>query len=112
MRMSLPRSLAIAAALAVALAVASPAAAQDGAIATGGQAIGALFESLGLRKPPPAAPDFVRQSRPEKMDYAPLAPTPEKDGKQRAAQMQAAGSALDRAAAEARRRAARVKVPN
>lgn len=108
MRMSLPRSLAIAAAL----AVASPAVAQDGAIATGGQAVGALFESLGLRKPPPPAPDFVRQSRPEKMDYAPLTPTPEKDGKQRAAQMQAAGAALDRAAAEARRRAARVKVPN
>lgn len=98
--------------IAAALAFAGAASAQERASATGGQAVGSLFEALGLRKPTPPAPDFVRQSRPAKMDYAPLTPTPEKDGKQRAAQMQAAGSALDRAAAEARRRAARVKVPN
>jgi hypothetical protein len=106
--MSLPRLLAVAAML----TVASPASAQEGALSSAGQAIGGVFDSLGLRKPPPPAPDFVRQSRPEKMDYVPFAPTPEKDGKKRAAEMQAAGATLDRAAVTARRRAARVNAPD
>lgn len=97
--------------LAAALALAGAAAAQE-APATGGQAIGGLFDALGFRKPPPPARDFVRESRPESMDYEPLAPTPPPSKKKTAAEMQAAGAALDRAIAENRRKAARVKTPN
>ena len=97
--------------LAAALTLAGAAAAQE-APATGGQAIGGLFDALGFRKPPPPAPDFVRESRPDTMDYKPLAPTPPRSEKKSAAEMQAAGAALDRAIAENRRKAARVKVPN
>lgn len=86
--------------------------AQEASISTGGQAIGGLVEALGLRKPTPAAPDFVRDSRPEQLNYVPLAPTPEKPKKKDAEALQAAGAALDRALAENRRRAARVKTPN
>jgi len=96
----------------IAAALAAPAAAQEAAPSTGGRAIGSLFDALGLRKPVPAAPDFVRDSRPERMDYVPLAPAPEKTGKKDAAKLQAAGAALDRAAAENKRRAARVKTPD
>lgn len=95
-----------------AFALATPAAAQEGAPSTGGQAIGAVFDGLGLRKPVPAAPDFVRESRPGQLDYVPLSPTPEPTAKKSAAELQAAGATLDKAAAENRRRAARVKIPN
>jgi hypothetical protein len=88
------------------------AAAQQGPPSTGGAAIGALFDALGVRKPSPPAEDFVRDSRPAQLDYLPLAPTPEKTAPKTAAQLQAAGAALDRAGAEARRRAARVKIPD
>ncbi len=98
--------------IAAVLAVANAAAAQEAGISTGGQAIGGLFDALGLRRPTSPAPDFVRESRPQKMDYVPLAPTPEKNGKQRATELQATSAALDRAAAQARRRAARVKTPD
>jgi hypothetical protein len=77
-----------------------------------GQAIGGIVEGLGLRKPPPPAPDFVRESRPAQLDYAPLAPKPDSDPKKRAQALGATGAALDRAAAENRRRAARVKSPD
>jgi hypothetical protein len=97
--------------IAAALALAASAAAQE-APSTGGQAIGGLFDAFGLRKPVPAAPDFVRESRPERLDYVPLAPAPQSDHKKSAAELQAAGAALDRTAAENRRRAARVKIPN
>jgi hypothetical protein len=97
--------------IAAALALAAPAAAQE-APTTGGRTIGGLLDAIGLRKPVPAPPDFVRESRPERMDYVPLSPTPEKTAKQRAAELQAAGAALDKAAAENKRRAARVKTPN
>lgn len=98
-------------ALAGALLAAGAARAQD-APSSGGQAIGGLFEALGLRKPIPPAPDFVRESRPERLDYKPLAPTPKPTAKKDAANLQAAGASLDRAAAQAKSRAARVKVPN
>jgi hypothetical protein len=97
---------------AAALVVANAAAAQEAGISSGGQAIGRLFEGLGLRRPPPPAPDFVRESRTKNMDYVPLTPTPEKNDKQRAAELRAAGAALERAAAQARQRAARVKAPD
>jgi hypothetical protein len=79
---------------------------------TGGRAIGAIFDGLGLRKPPGPAPDFVTNSRPETLDYAPLAPAPEKAKKRSPSEMQAVGDELDRAIAQNRRRAARVKIPN
>lgn len=100
----------------LALAAASQAAAQD-APSTAGGAIGNVFESLGLRKPPPTPPDFVRDSRPppEQLNYEPLKPKPEtsaSDSKKSVQSLSTAGSDLERAAAEARRRASRVKVPN
>ncbi len=79
---------------------------------TGGRAIGALFDALGVRKTPPPAPDFVRDSRSEQLHYIPIGPTPEKAAKRPATEMQAVGAALDRAAAENRRKAARVRTPN
>ncbi len=99
-------------ALVAAIALASAAAAQESAIPTGGQAIGGLFEALGVRKSPPPPPDFVRESRPARMDYAPLAPKAENDRKKRAADMRAASADLDRAIAENKRKAARVKTPD
>lgn len=98
-------------ALALAALAAFPAAAQE-APTTGGRAIGGLLDAVGLRKPVPSAPDFVRESRPERMEYVPLSPTPEKTAPRDAAELQAAGAALDKAAAENKRRAARVKTPN
>ncbi|MEK4033265.1 hypothetical protein WOC76_17860 [Methylocystis sp. IM3] len=92
------------------LTLAGAAQAQEAAPATGGQLIGGIVEALGIRKPPPAAPDFVRESRPEQMDYLPMTPRPEK--RKTAAELQAAGAELERAAAENRRRGARVKVPD
>ncbi len=94
----------------VLFALASHAAAQEGPPTTGGELIGGMFDALGIRKPRPAAPDFVRESRPEQTSYLPIAPKPEK--RKTAAELEAAGAELDRAAAENRRRAARVKVPN
>lgn len=88
-----------------------PAAAQE-APSTIGKAVGNAVEALGIRKPPPEAPDFVRESRPAELDYAPMAPKPETDAKKRAQALGSAGASLDGAAAEARRRAGRVKVPN
>jgi hypothetical protein len=104
------RIFSIMASFALAL-IACPAAAQD-APSSIGNAIGNAVEALGIRKPPPAAPDFVRESRPPQLDYAPMAPKPEADAKKRAQALGAAGADLDRAAAETRRRAGRVKVPN
>ncbi len=92
------------------LTLAGAAGAQEAAPSTGGQLIGGVFEALGIRKPPPPAPDFVRESRPEQMDYKPFTPRPEK--RKTAADLQAAGAELERAAAENRRRAGRVKVPD
>jgi hypothetical protein len=99
-------------ALVAAAAFAGAADAQESAPATGGQAIGGLFESFGFRKAPPPAEDFVRETRPDRMDYVPLAPKPETNAKQSTDKLRAVGSELDRAIAENRRKAARVKIPN
>jgi hypothetical protein len=104
------KTFSLATTLAAAL-IACPAAAQE-APSSVGKAIGNAVEALGIRKPLPAAPDFVRESRPAELDYAPMAPRPEADAKTRAQALGAAGASLDGAAAEARRRAGRVKVPN
>jgi hypothetical protein len=104
------RTFSLAAAFAVAL-IACPVAAQEAPSTIGG-AIGNAVESLGIRKTPPEAPDFVRETRPSELDYAPMAPKPVSDPKKRAQALGAAGASLDGAAAEARRRAGRVKVPN
>jgi hypothetical protein len=92
--------------------VLASAAAQEAQPSTGGQTIGRLFDALGIRKPPPPAPDFVRESRPARLDYVPLAPKPDGDAKANAARLRETGASLDRSAAEARRRAARVKTPD
>lgn len=102
------RTLPLAAGIALLVA---PAAAQE-APSTIGKAIGNAVESLGIRKAAPEAPDFVRESRPADPDYTPMAPKPETDARARAQALGAAGASLDAAAAEARRRAGRVKVPN
>lgn len=96
---------------ALALAFAGAAQAQE-APSTVGRAIGGLFDALGARKTPPAAPDFVQESRPAQLDYVPLTVKAKGDPKRDAAQMRAVGAELDRAAAENKRKAARVKIPN
>lgn len=93
------------------IALAGTAQAQQAAPTTGGALIGGVFDALGLRKQPTSQPDFVRESRPAQMDYVPLAPKPESHRKT-AAELQSAGASLERAAAENRRRAARVKIPD
>lgn len=98
----------------IALAFLGATAAAQEAPSTGGSAIGGLFEALGLRKPPPPAPDFVRESRPSpaQLDYEPMTPKPTSEPKKSAEALSATGPELERAAAEARRRASRVKTPN
>jgi hypothetical protein len=104
------RTISIATTFAFAL-ISVPAAAQEAPSTVGG-AIGRAVEALGVRKTAPEAPDFVRESRPAELDYAPMAPKPVSDPKKRAQALGAAGASLDGAAAEARRRAGRAKVPN
>lgn len=96
-----------------ALALMSHAAAQT-APSSPGSAIGTVFDALGLRKPPPETPDFVRESRPSpgQLDYEPMTPKPATDSKKSVQSLSTAGPRLESAAAEARRRASRVKVPN
>lgn len=80
---------------------------------SGGAFIGQLFDAAGLRAPPRQAADFVRQSRPEHLDYRPFDPTPQKDPKRKtAADLRAMGAGLEAAAAENRRKAARVATPD
>jgi hypothetical protein len=91
-------------------ALAGSAAAQEAGPSTGGQIIGGLVDALGLRKTTHEQ-DFVRDSRPAALDYVPLAPRPQ-DRRKTAAELEASGASLERAAAENRRRAARVKIPD
>jgi hypothetical protein len=93
------------------IVIASATAAQETGSMTGGQIIGGVYDALGLRKQPANEQDFVRESRPASMDYVPLAPKPQ-DRRKTAAELEASGAALERAAAENRRRAARVKIPD
>jgi hypothetical protein len=97
--------------LSLALTLAAPTRAQE-APATGGQAIGGIVDALGLRAKPAPAPDFVRNSRREGLNYVPFSPPAPQSRKKTPAEMQALGAELDKAVAESRRRAARVKVPN
>lgn len=80
---------------------------------SGGEFIGRIFDATGLRTAPPQAADFVRESRPERMDYRPFDPTPKKDSKRKtAADLRALGADLEAAAAENRRKAAGVARPD
>jgi hypothetical protein len=100
-------------ALALIFALAARAALAQEAPSSGGEFIGRLFDATGLRAPPRQAADFVRESRPEHMDYRPFEPTPQKDPKRKtAADLRAMGAGLEAAAAENRRRAARVATPD
>jgi hypothetical protein len=92
------------------LTLASAAAAQQAGPSSGGAVIGGVWDALGLRKQSQEQ-DFVRESRPAEMDYVPLTAKPQ-DHRKTAAELQAAGASLERAAAENRRRAARVKIPD
>ncbi len=95
------------------VALAGSAALAQEAPASGGAFIGRLFDAAGLRAPPRQAADFVRESRPERMDYRPFDPTPKKDPKRKtAADLRAMGAGLEAAAAENRRKAARVAAPD
>lgn len=104
--------------LAIALMFAFAAQAPQAALAqeapaSGGAFIGRLFEATGFRAPPGQAADFVRQSRPEQMDYRPFDPTPRKDPRRKsAADLRAMGAGLEAAAAENRRKAASVARPD
>ncbi|MFO1102668.1 MAG: hypothetical protein U1E20_07185 [Methylocystis sp.] len=100
-------------ALALVFAVAARAALAQETPASGGELIGRFFDAAGLRSPPRQAADFVRESRPEHMDYRPFDPTPQKDPKRKtAADLRAMGAGLEAAAAENRRKAARVATPD
>ncbi|MBM3577977.1 MAG: hypothetical protein FJX40_10030 [Alphaproteobacteria bacterium] len=80
---------------------------------SGGEFIGRIFDATGLRTTPPQAADFVRESRPEHMDYRPFDPKPKKDPKRKtAADLRAMGADLEAAAAENRRKAAGVAAPD
>jgi len=92
------------------LLLAGSAAAQE-APSTGGSLVGRIFDATGLRATPPPPADFVRESRPQQLDYVPLAPSPGPSKKKTAAEMQTTAAQLDRAIAENRRKAARVKTP-
>jgi len=100
-------------AIALIFALAAKAALAQQAPASGGEFIGRLFDATGLRAPPRPAADFVRDSRPEHMDYRPFDPTPQKDPKRKTANdLRAMGAGLEAAAAENRRKAARVATPD
>lgn len=87
--------------------------AQEAPPSSGGAFIGRLFDATGLRSPAPQAQDFVRASRPDRLDYRPFDPTPPKDPKKKsAADMRALAAGLEAAAAENRRRAAGVARPD
>jgi hypothetical protein len=101
-------------AIALSFSLATQAAlAQEAPPSSGGAFIGRLFDATGLRSPPPPAQDFVRASRPERLDYRPFDPTPPKDPKKKsAADVRALAAGLEAAAAENRRRAAGVARPD
>jgi hypothetical protein len=86
--------------------------AQEAPPSSGGAFIGRLFDATGLRSPAPQAQDFVRASRPERLEYRAFDPTPPKDPKKKsAADVRALAAGLEAAAAENRRRAAGVARP-
>lgn len=81
--------------------------------ATPGEAIGGALDAVSLRGTPPHPADFVIESRPERLDYAPL-PVPgtgPQPAPKAAAEVERLKAELDAAGEENRRRAALVKVP-
>jgi hypothetical protein len=100
-------------AMALIFALSARAALAQEAPSSGGEFIGRLFDAAGFRAPPRQAADFVRESRPEQMNYRPFDPKPQKDPKRKtAADLRAMGAGLEAAAAENRRRAASVATPD
>ncbi len=93
---------------------AAPIEARAQQLPTPGEAIGRVFEGAGLRRAPDTPPDFVVNSRPQNMDYAPLSVSQPADRgpKKTPAELEAMGADLMRAAAENREKAARIKVPD
>jgi histone H1/5 len=80
---------------------------------TVGGAIGKAFDALNLRREPPPPADFVIDSRPDRLDYTPLAaPGSERRTKKKSpAELGRLEDELRAAAAANQRRAARVKTP-
>ena len=81
-----------------------------------GEAIGRVLEETNVRAKPPASPDFVVKSRPDRnnLDYTPFS-APEADGqakKKTRADFEAIGADLDQAAARNREKATRVATPD
>jgi hypothetical protein len=99
--------------LAVALAPPGAAPAQE-APASVGEAVGNFLDATKLRVAPPDAADFVKQSRPDKLDYAPLSPGKEQGPptKKTGAELDAIGEDLSAALSRNKRAAARVAVPD
>lgn len=79
---------------------------------TGGALVGGFVDAAGLRAPPPPTVDFVRDSRPQQLDYKPLAASPGPTRKRTMAEVQALGDSLNAAIAVNRAKAARVKIPD
>lgn len=81
--------------------------------ASGGAWIGRLFDAAKLRSAPAPTPDFVRDSRSEHLEYRAFdPPVDRKAARKTADELKAAGAILDAAAAENRRKAARVATPD
>jgi len=79
---------------------------------TGGETIGRILDAVKLRAAPTPPADFVVNSRPERMDYAPLAPPPARTTPKTPADLDRLQAELAGAKARARARAARVKIPD
>jgi hypothetical protein len=92
---------------------AAPVEADAQQLSSPGEAIGRIFDGVGLRRAPETPPDFVVNSRRNNMDYAPLsiAEPPERTPKKTPAEVEAMGADLMRAAAENQQKAARIKIP-
>jgi hypothetical protein len=99
--------------LTLAAASQAPAAhAEDSAPSSVGEAIGRMFEGVGLRNSPPPSADFVTRSRPSQLDYAPFATQGSRPDKTKIREDSAAlQKELEAAGAANRARAARVKRP-
>lgn len=111
--MSLFRILFALSSMSLSLGLLAGAAAAQEAPSSGGELIGRLFDAAKLRNPPPPPADFVRDSRPQQMEYRSFDPTPARDAKRKsAAELRAVGAGLDAAIAENRRKAARIAVPD
>ncbi len=98
-------------ALAAFCMTAPPLSAQEG-LPTPGEAIGRVFDAVGLRNAPPPAPDFVVKSRGAPLDYKPLQPTDRENHRKPAAELQSIEADMANAAARNKAAASRVAVPD